>query len=98
MDGSTLELRGAGPGPYPDVAKIPTPSLQRTGLFIIFFFPAMSTVIFALRAYTRITMRTLGLGASSILSGETRIVSVNYSNVLYADFLLKMIGFAVEHW
>ncbi|KAJ4230993.1 hypothetical protein NW759_002975 [Fusarium solani] len=90
MDGSTLELRGAGPGPYPDVAKIPTPSLQRTGLFIIFFFPAMSTVIFALRAYTRITMRTLGL--DDWLCGGALVSSILVSSTLFMFFKLNYYG------
>lgn len=62
MDTSTLQPRDAGPGPYPDVTKIPTPPLQRAALFIIFFFPALSTVVVGLRLYTRVTMRTLGVG------------------------------------
>ncbi|RSL93860.1 hypothetical protein CEP52_012988 [Fusarium oligoseptatum] len=76
MDASTLEPRGLGPGPYPDVTKIPTPPLQRTGLFVIFFFPAMSTVIFALRAYTRVTMRTMGL--DDWLCGLALFFKLNY--------------------
>lgn len=62
MDVSMLGSRGIGPGPYPDVAKIPTPPLQQVGLFVIFFFPSLSIVAVSLRFYTRITMRTLGLG------------------------------------
>ena len=61
---STLQVRsdGPGPGPYPDVASIPTPPLQRVGVFIIFVFPALATVVFAGRIYTRLSTRTLGLG------------------------------------
>lgn len=63
MDFSTLESRGdAGPGPYPDVTQIPTPPLQRAAIFIMFVLPAVAVVTVSLRLYTRITMRTLGLG------------------------------------
>ena len=62
MDSSTIQPRGAGPGPYPDVTKIPTPPLQRAAIFIMFVLPALSVVIVSLRLYSRITTRTLGLG------------------------------------
>lgn len=62
MDASTFQPRGVGPGPYPDVTKIPTPPLQRIALFIMFFLPALATVVVGLRIYTRVIMRTLGVG------------------------------------
>lgn len=62
MDLSMLQLRGAGPGPYPDVTTIPTPPLQAVAIFIMFFLPGLATLIVGLRIYTRIIMRTLGPG------------------------------------
>ncbi|KAL2020621.1 hypothetical protein VTK56DRAFT_8111 [Thermocarpiscus australiensis] len=46
---------------YPNVLDIPTPPLQRTAIFIIFFFTALAFVVFCLRAYTRLSTRTWGL-------------------------------------
>lgn len=51
-----------GPGPYPNVLDIPTPPLQRTGIFVMFVFPAIATVVFGLRVYTRVSMHTVGVG------------------------------------
>lgn len=67
MKASTLWSRdaGPGPGPYPDVTKIPTPPLQKAAVFIMFFLPALAVAIFSLRIYTRVSMRTLGLGKIS---------------------------------
>ncbi|KEY69273.1 hypothetical protein S7711_01724 [Stachybotrys chartarum IBT 7711] len=50
-----------GPGPYPNVLDIPTPPLQRTGIFVMFVFPAIATVVFGLRVYTRVSMHTVGV-------------------------------------
>ncbi|RSL45993.1 hypothetical protein CEP53_010525 [Fusarium sp. AF-6] len=90
MDALTLEPRGLGPGPYPDVTKIPTPPLQRTGLFVIFFFPAMSTVIYAFRVYTRVTMRTMGL--DDWLCGLALVAAILVSATLYMFFKLNYYG------
>ena len=63
MDASFLLPRDdIGPGPYPDVTKIPTPPLQATALAIIFTLPSIAIVVFSLRIYTRVTMRMLGIG------------------------------------
>lgn len=62
MDYSAFWSRDTvGPGPYPNVMDIPTPPLQRTGIFIMFFLPALATVIFSMRIYTRVSTRTIGL-------------------------------------
>ncbi|KAF7553390.1 hypothetical protein G7Z17_g3672 [Cylindrodendrum hubeiense] len=90
MDDSTLWVRGAGPGSYPDVSKIPTPPLQRTGLFIIFFFPALSTVIVALRIYTRLIMRTVGL--DDWLCVGALVSSILVSASLFMFFKLNYYG------
>lgn len=63
MHFSTLLQRDdIGPGPYPDVTKIPTPPLQAAALAIIFTLPSIAIVVFSLRIYTRVTMRMLGIG------------------------------------
>ncbi|KAH6961998.1 hypothetical protein BKA56DRAFT_560703 [Ilyonectria sp. MPI-CAGE-AT-0026] len=90
MDDSTIWPRSIGPGSYPDVSKIPTPSLQRTGLFVIFFFPALSIVVFALRVYTRLTMRTVGL--DDWLCGAGLIASILVSSTLFMFFKLNYYG------
>ncbi|WYZ44622.1 hypothetical protein EsH8_VII_001058 [Colletotrichum jinshuiense] len=46
---------------HQDVLTIPTPPHQRTALFIVFFFPALSVVIFSARSYSRLTTRQWGL-------------------------------------
>lgn len=45
-----------------DVTEIPTPPLQAAAVFINFFFPALSLIVVALRAYSRIKTRQWGLG------------------------------------
>lgn len=60
-----VKLLARGPPGHPDVLTIPTPPLQRTAIFIIFFFPALSVCTFALRAYGRLSSRQWGLGASA---------------------------------
>ncbi|CAM1508730.1 Fc.00g055780.m01.CDS01 [Cosmosporella sp. VM-42] len=85
-----LSLRGIGPEPYPDVSKIPTPPLQRVGIFIIFFFPAMSTIVIALRFYTRVTMRTLGLDRRYIGVFEFVYVYVRNANGIHALQIFKL--------
>lgn len=44
-----------------DLSSYPTSSLQQFGFFIIFFFPAVSAVLVALRLYGRITMEAVGV-------------------------------------
>ncbi|TEA20719.1 hypothetical protein C8034_v008083 [Colletotrichum sidae] len=44
-----------------DVLTIPTPPHQALALFIVFFFPAFATVVFAARTYSRLTTRQWGL-------------------------------------
>lgn len=66
MEYSTLESRGAGPGLYPDVTKIPTPPLQRAAIFIMFVLPTLAVIVFSMRIYTRITMRAVGVGKFSL--------------------------------
>ena len=62
MDTSAFWLRdNVGPGPYPNPLDIPTPPLQRAAIFIMFFLPALATVIFSLRIYSRLTTRTIGI-------------------------------------
>lgn len=63
MDFAMLIQRdtGSGPGPYPDVTKIPTPPLQAAAVTIIFTLPSIALIIFSLRIYTRVTMRMLGV-------------------------------------
>jgi hypothetical protein len=71
MDHSNLWERtteyGPGPGPYPNVLEIPTPPLQAAGVFIMFVLPGIAVIIFALRVYTRVTMRTLGVGTCFLI-------------------------------
>nr|XP_036581971.1 putative CFEM domain-containing protein [Colletotrichum truncatum]KAF6790528.1 putative CFEM domain-containing protein [Colletotrichum truncatum] len=50
-----------GPPPHPDVLTIPTPPLQQTAIFIIFFFPALALCTFGLRAYSRLSTHQWGL-------------------------------------
>ncbi|KAK6220974.1 cfem domain-containing protein [Colletotrichum tabaci] len=56
-----LDLLARERPPHPDVLTIPTPPLQQTALFIVFFFPALSIFTFGLRAYGRLTTRQWGL-------------------------------------
>ncbi|KAJ0331033.1 hypothetical protein COL922a_012045 [Colletotrichum nupharicola] len=44
-----------------DVLTIPTPPHQATAIFITFFFPAVSVLIFAARTYSRLTTRQWGI-------------------------------------
>nr|XP_036578564.1 CFEM domain-containing protein [Colletotrichum truncatum]KAF6785859.1 CFEM domain-containing protein [Colletotrichum truncatum] len=44
-----------------DVLTIPTPPHQATAIFITFFFPALSVIFFAGRAYSRLSTRQWGL-------------------------------------
>lgn len=46
--------------PHGDVMDIPTPPLQRTALFINFFFPALALVTYLLRVFIRVRMRQWG--------------------------------------
>lgn len=57
-----LDLLARERPPHPDVLMIPTPPLQQTALFIVFFFPALSVFTFGLRAYGRLSTRQWGLG------------------------------------
>lgn len=68
---------GPGPGPYPDVSKIPTPPLQMAGVAIMFVLPAIAIVVFSLRVYTRLTMRTFGVGMWPTTRNEIRIAFTN---------------------
>jgi hypothetical protein len=52
--------RSGGPPPYPDITTIPTPPLQQAAVAIIFIFPALSIILFSMRAYIRIAMRQWG--------------------------------------
>lgn len=52
---------------HEDVTKIPTPPLQQVALFLNFFFPALSVIAVALRAYSRIKTRQWGLDDYLIL-------------------------------
>ncbi|KAK3306291.1 uncharacterized protein B0T15DRAFT_136667 [Chaetomium strumarium] len=45
----------------PDVLSIPTPPLQRAGIFVIFFFTALGFITYSLRAYIRIRTRQWGV-------------------------------------
>ncbi|GJC93130.1 integral membrane protein [Colletotrichum higginsianum] len=56
-----LDLLARERPPHPDVLTIPTPPLQQTALFIVFFFPALSVFTFGLRAYGRLSTRQWGL-------------------------------------
>ncbi|KAF6829718.1 hypothetical protein CPLU01_07800 [Colletotrichum plurivorum] len=57
----SLDLLTRSRPPHPDVLTIPTPPLQRTAVFIVFFFPALSIFTYSLRAYSRISTRQWGL-------------------------------------
>jgi hypothetical protein len=72
MDTLTMHSKryGMGPGPYPDVLQIPTPPLQGAAIFIMFVLPGIATVIYAGRIYTRVSMRTIGLGMCISLTGK----------------------------
>jgi hypothetical protein len=43
-----------------DFSSYPTTSIQEFGIFIIFFFPAVSMLLVSLRIYDRFTTKTLG--------------------------------------
>ncbi|AEO67356.1 uncharacterized protein THITE_2116255 [Thermothielavioides terrestris NRRL 8126] len=45
----------------PNPLSIPTPPLQRTALFVIFFFTALAFVVYCLRAWARIRTRQWGI-------------------------------------
>lgn len=62
MDGLDIVSRAQGPGSYPDVLTIPTPPLQAVGVFVMFVLPGIACIIFGLRMYTRVSMRTTGVG------------------------------------
>ncbi|VUC28752.1 unnamed protein product [Clonostachys rosea] len=92
MDQSSLWERtpeyGPGPGPYPNVLEIPTPPLQAAGVFIMFVLPGIAIIIFALRVYTRVTMRTVGVddylcGLALVSFGYPRVINSLY---VYATF------------
>lgn len=61
MSPLTLMERTMGPGPHPDVLKIPTPPLQAFAVAVMFILPAIALIIYSLRIYARVSMRTLGL-------------------------------------
>lgn len=54
-------LERSGPPPHPNIMTIPTPPLQRTAIAIIFVLPALSCILFGMRAYIRVSMRQWGL-------------------------------------
>lgn len=102
MGSMKFEPRGAGPGPYPNVLDIPTPTLQGVALFIMFVFPAISTVVFGLRIYTRITMRTLGIGTAPTqgrcIDEHDALSRASFYGRSLADLRFKMIISVAWHW
>ncbi|CAG9955915.1 unnamed protein product [Clonostachys rosea f. rosea IK726] len=98
MDHSNLWERtteyGPGPGPYPNVLEIPTPPLQAAGVFIMFVLPGIAVIIFALRVYTRVTMRTLGV--DDYLCGMALVSAILVSSTLFMFFKLNYYGWEDE--
>lgn len=43
-----------------DFSNYPSSSLQRFGFFVLFFFPALSLLVVALRLYGRLSTKTFG--------------------------------------
>ena len=52
------------------MTQIPTPPLQKSAIFINFFFPALALVLVALRSYARVKTRQWGLGMLNILIAD----------------------------
>lgn len=71
--GAALAAR-AGPPPYPDVTKIPTPPLQQAAIGITFGFPALALVVFGMRTYIRVKTRIWGLGMSVEGAGRNSLL------------------------
>ncbi|CAH0051862.1 unnamed protein product [Clonostachys solani] len=85
---------GPGPGPYPNVLDIPTPPLQAAAVFIMFVLPGIAVIIFALRVYTRVTMRTLGV--DDYLCGLALVSAILVSSTLFMFFKLNYYGWEDE--
>ncbi|KAH7309754.1 hypothetical protein B0I35DRAFT_515158 [Stachybotrys elegans] len=83
-----------GPGPYPNVLDIPTPPLQRAGVFVMFVFPAIATVVYSMRVYIRVTMRTFGL--DDFLCGLALISDILVCATLFMFFKLNYYGWRDE--
>ncbi|KAH7349800.1 hypothetical protein B0T11DRAFT_332842 [Plectosphaerella cucumerina] len=96
MDFAMLIQRdtGSGPGPYPDVTKIPTPPLQAAAVTIIFTLPSIALIIFSLRIYTRVTMRMLGV--DDLLCGLALVTTLLLTTCIYMFFKLNYYGWHDE--
>jgi len=62
---------------HPDVSTIPTPHLQKIALFLTFFFPALSILSVALRAFSRLRTRQWGLGTLFALTPKIALPILN---------------------
>jgi hypothetical protein len=91
---ASTNVHTIGPGPYPNVLEIPTPPLQRVGVFIMFFFPAVATIVYGLRAYTRITSRTFGI--DDLLCGLALVSAILVCATLFMFFKLNYYGWKDE--
>lgn len=90
MSPFTLVERSMGPGPYPDVSKIPTPPLQAFAVAVMFILPAIALIIYSLRIYARVSMRTLGL--DDLLAGLALIMAILVSSTLFMFLKLNYYG------
>ncbi|CAI4212821.1 unnamed protein product [Parascedosporium putredinis] len=79
---------------HPDVSTIPTPHLQKIALFLTFFFPALSILSVALRAFSRLRTRQWGLDDWLILAAL--IFAVLMCPPFYMDIKLSYIGWEAK--
>lgn len=89
MSPMSLFGRDMGPGPYPDVSKIPTPPLQAVAVAVMFTLPAIGIIVYGLRIYARISMRTLGLGKSFILDWKWFTLTSDTDDLLAGMALVR---------
>ncbi|KAH7024452.1 uncharacterized protein B0I36DRAFT_387023 [Microdochium trichocladiopsis] len=86
-------VRRQGPPPLPPppggyTYDWPTSPLQQFGFFIIFFFPALATVFYALRVYSRTSKKQFGLddalvGAALVFSWTETSFTYNFMKYNY---------------
>lgn len=56
-----------------DLTTYPTTSLQQLGLFIVIFFPVLSSLIVSLRIYGRVTTKNFGWDDTFIIAAVVRL-------------------------
>ncbi|KAI3544972.1 hypothetical protein CABS03_09907 [Colletotrichum abscissum] len=76
---------------HPDVLTIPTPPHQQAAIFITFFFPALSIVVFGARTYSRLTTRQWGL--DDWLCGMAVLCAVCMTPPFYMYIKLMYFGY-----